>query len=98
MLDWIVEFFRSSYPSLYIATFVVAAFLFLSGLDDVFVDMYYWFHHTFSRKKFNKVRYDSPEAINKAPEKPTAIFVPAWHEYEVIDKMLVNACRTVQYQ
>ncbi len=98
MLDWLVEFFRGSYPSLYIATFVVASFLLLSGFDDVFVDIYYWLHHLFMRKKFNKVRYDSPETIARAPEKPIAIFVPAWHEYEIIDKMLINACRTVQYQ
>ena len=50
MIDLLVEFFRASYSSLYIATFIVAAFLFLSGLDDVFIDMYYWLHHIFMRK------------------------------------------------
>jgi adsorption protein B len=98
MMDWLVEFFRNTYTPLYIATFIVAAFLFLSGLDDVFIDMYYWLHHLFMRKKFNRYRYDSPAILDTTPEKPIAIFVPAWHEYDVIDKMLMNACRTIQYQ
>lgn len=98
MIDWLIQFFRSSYPTLYVATFIVASFLFVSGLDDVFIDMYYWFHHLLMRKKFNRFRYDSPETIHRIPEKPVAIFVPAWHESEIIDKMLTNACRTIQYK
>ncbi|HMD14923.1 MAG TPA: glycosyl transferase family protein [Bacteroidota bacterium] len=98
MLDWLVHFFRNSYPLLYVATFIVATFLFLSGIDDLFVDMYYWFHHFFMRKKFNKFRFDSPEIIHKTPEKPVAIFVPAWQEEDIIDKMLMNAVQTIQYQ
>jgi len=98
MIDWLIEFFRSSYYQLYVATFIVAAFLFLSGIDDIFIDMYYWFHHIFARKKFNKFSSDSPEKLHQVPEKPIAIFVPAWQEHEVIDKMLLNACRTIQYK
>jgi adsorption protein B len=98
MVEWIIELFRSSYQVLYVATFVVASFLFLSGLDDVFVDMYYWFHHLFARKKFNKFRYDSPERLHQVPEKPIAIFIPAWQEHDVIDKMLYHAVRTIQYK
>jgi len=98
MLDWLIGFFHSSYPSLYVATFFVATFLFLSGLDDLFVDMYYWFHHLLMKKKFNKFRYDSPEIIQQTPEKPIAIFIPAWREADVIDQMLIHACQTIQYR
>jgi bacteriophage N4 adsorption protein B len=97
MIDWLIEFFRSSYSMLYLATFIVAGFLFFSGLDDIFIDMYYWFHHLFMRKKFNKFRYESLEKLYSLAEKPMAIFIPAWHEYDVIDRMLLNACRTIQY-
>ena len=38
MVEWIIEFFRSSYDELYVATLIVAMFLFLSGLDDLFID------------------------------------------------------------
>ena len=98
MVEWLIEFFRSSYTALYIATFIVASFLFISGLDDLFIDMYYWFHHLFAKKKFNKYTYSSAENLHEIPEKPVAIYVPAWHEQDVIDKMLVNACQTIQYK
>ena len=98
MVEWLIDILRASYPVLYIATFVVAAALLISGLDDVFVDMYYWFHHFFTRKKIDRHRTESPEKLHEIPEKPIAIFVPAWHEYDVIDKMLMNACRTIQYK
>ena len=98
MVEWLIEFFRSSYTALYIATFIVASFLFISGLDDLFIDMYYWFHHLFAKKKFNKYTYASADNLHEIPEKPVAIYVPAWHEQDVIDKMLVNACQTIQYK
>ncbi|HEY6191148.1 MAG TPA: glycosyl transferase family protein [Bacteroidota bacterium] len=98
MLDWLIEFFRSSYHVLYVATFIVAAFLFVSGLDDVFIDLYYWFHYLLNRKSFTKYTRESPEKLHEVEEKPIAIFVPAWNEFDVIDKMLLNACRTIQYK
>ncbi len=97
MIDLIIEIFVSSYDSLYIATFAVAVFLLLSGIDDLFIDLYYWFHSIINKKKFHKYRYDKPEVIENIPEKQIAIFVPAWHEYDVIDKMLIHACKTIQY-
>ncbi len=98
MIDLLVHLLRSSYDILYVATFIVATSLFLSGLDDVFIDFYYWLHHFFARKKFNRFTFDDPEKLHLVPEKPVAIFVPAWKEYEVIDKMLMNACSTIQYK
>ena len=97
MIDWLIGFFRSSSHELHVAVFIVAVFLFLSGLDDLFIDMYYWFHHLFSKQKFNKFMFDSPEKL-QIPEKPIAIFIPAWQESDVIDKMLLNACSTLQYK
>lgn len=98
MIEWVIEFFRAYYQELYIATFAVAAALFISGLDDLFVDLYYWFHHLFAKKKFNKYTYASAEKLHEIPEKPIAIFTPAWHEYDVIEQMLTNACQTIQYK
>ena len=98
MMEWLIDVFQSSYATLYIATFIVASFLFISGLDDLFIDMYYWFHHLFAKKKFNKYTYSSSENLHEIPEKPIAIHVPAWHEQDVIDKMLINACQTIQYK
>lgn len=97
MIDIIISIFQSTYDTLYVATFIVAVFLFLSGLDDLFVDLYYWFNNIFNKKRMNKYRYMKPEEMEDVPEKAIAIFVPAWHEAEVIDKMLIYACRTIQY-
>src|SRR3989304_6196421 len=98
MIDWMIEFFRSSYDALYMATLLVAMSLFLSGLDDIFIDVYYWFHHFFARKKFHKFRYDSPERITQVPEKPTAIYIPAWKEADIIGRMLMHSVTTIQYK
>lgn len=98
MVEWLIQIFRDSHDGLYIATFVVAVFLLLSGIDDLFIDLYYWFHHLLKRRKFNKLRYEHPEKLNQLPEKPIALYVPAWHEQDVIDKMLINAVKTIQYR
>jgi adsorption protein B len=98
MVEWLIQFFRASYDVLYLATFIVAVFLFLSGLDDLFIDIYYWFHYIFKRRKFNKLRYESPEKLYQLPEKPIALYVPAWHEQDVIGTMLINAVKTIQYR
>ena len=98
MIDFLIGICREAYGELHWATFAVAIFLLLSGLDDLFVDLYYWFHHLFARKKFNKLTFESPEQIHEIPEKPIAIYTPAWHEDEVIDKMLINACQTIDYK
>lgn len=84
MIDIIISIFQSTYDTLYVATFIVAVFLFLSGLDDLFVDLYYWFNNIFNKKRMNKYRYMKPEEMEDVPEKAIAIFVPAWHEAEVI--------------
>ena len=98
MIESLIEIFRQTHDSMYVAMFVVAVFLLISGLDDVFLDLYYWFHYLSARKQFSKYRHASPEKLAEIPEKPIAIFIPAWHEANVIDKMLLNACRTIQYK
>lgn len=97
MIDWLIAFFRSSHDELHVAVFIVAVFLFASGLDDIFIDLYYWFHHFFSKENFHRFRNEPAEAL-QIPEKPVAIFIPAWQESDVIDKMLLNACSTIQYK
>lgn len=93
----VVDFFRASYDVMYAFTFIVAVSLLLAGLDDFIIDLFYWGMYLFSPKKLNK--YDSipQEDLDGVDEKPIAIFVPAWHEYDVIDKMLTHACSTLQY-
>ena len=97
LFQTIFDFCRASYDAGYIFAFVVAVFLLLSGLDDILLDLYYWFLYVISPGRLNKYRSEPREKLYRTPEKPIAIFVPAWHEYDVIDKMLINACSTLQY-
>lgn len=97
LFQGIFDFCRSSLDIAYPFAFVVAVFLLLSGLDDILLDLYYWFLYTFSPRHLNKYRSERREKLYRTAEKPIAIFVPAWHEFDVIDRMLVNTCTTLQY-
>jgi adsorption protein B len=94
----IVHFFQASYDALYVFTFIVATFLLVSGLDDVGADLYYWFYYTFRRKRLNRFQLLPTSTLHGTPEKPIAIFIPTWHEFDVIEQMLTRACTTIDYK
>jgi len=83
---------------LYTFAFIVAVFLMLSGIDDLAVDLYYWVFHLFAPNKLNRYRSLPREKLETVDEKPIAIFVPTWHEYDVIDRMLTHTCETLNYE
>jgi len=93
----VTEFFRSTYDVAQGIVAVVAVLLLMSGIDDLFLDLYYWFFRIVYPKKINRYRLEDPGLLKATDEKPIAMFIPAWHEYDVIDKMLLNACRTIDY-
>jgi adsorption protein B len=97
ILAIITEFFRSTYGFAHSVVVVVAIVLLVSGMDDLWLDMYYWYHRIFRKEKIEGHRREDPERLREEPEKSIALFVPAWHEEEVIDKMLLNACQTLNY-
>ena len=70
----------------------VAAYLILSGLDDLAVDLV-WYWHAIYRPTVTP----SAETLADTAEKHTAIFVPLWHEHQVIERMLAHNVATVQY-
>lgn len=79
---------------------IVAAVGFLvSGLDDVFVDLYYyirkWYRRFFVEHKYPKLTEDD---LRRAPEKRIAVMIPAWDESAVIARMLSHTLRWVDYQ
>ena len=94
----IILFFKASYGILYGFAFLVASFLLLSGLDDLAVDFYYWYHRLFRRARIKQFQNLPESALHAAPQKPIAIFVPAWHEEGVIGRMLARACETIDYK
>lgn len=98
LLTDIVHLLRILHPVLYVFTWVVAGSLLLGGLDDIAVDLFYWFQFLFRRKKLLRYQLIPPEDMLLAPEKPIAVFVPAWHEQDVIEQMLTRACSSLNYE
>lgn len=94
----IVSWLQFLSEPLYTFAFIVAAFLMMSGIDDLAVDLYYWFFHLFAPRKLNRYRSEPREKLNHAEEKPIAIFIPTWHEHDVIDKMLTHTCEVLNYK
>jgi adsorption protein B len=94
----IICLFQASRDVLYVFTFVVASFLLLSGLDDLALDLYYWFVYFFRRKALLNNQRLPVAALEERPEKPIAIFIPAWHEEAVIEQMLSRTCQSIQYR
>jgi len=70
----------------------IVAYLILSGLDDLAVDLLWWWQTI-----FHPQNPPSPEDLAHTPENHIAIFVPLWHEHQVIEQMLSHNLATVQY-
>ena len=79
-------------------TFFTVIILFISGIDDFFIDVYYWIRRGFkSLVEENKYPNLTTKELIRHPEKPLALMVPAWDEAVVIEKMLLNTLKTFQY-
>jgi adsorption protein B len=82
------------------AFLIVAAVGFLiSGLDDLFVDLYYYVRRLYRRwfveRKYPKLTEDD---LRQQPEKLIAIMIPAWDEHAVIRQMLEHTLRWLDYR
>ena len=77
---------------------VALAILFVvSGLDDLFIDIYYWMRYVW---RIIKTRHYEPLTYEKLTEKPQqyiAVLVPCWHEANVISTMLKHNCYSIDY-
>ncbi len=73
-------------------------YLLFSGLDDLFIDMV-WLCFTVRGKLFWKPRVVLPSErkLVSSPEQRIAIFVPLWHEAEVIGGMLTHNVAAIRY-
>ncbi len=70
---------------------VLAAYILLSGLDDLFIDMLYFL---VARKPFP---WPADGELARAPERRIAILVPLWQEHEVIGQMLTHNLSAIRY-
>jgi adsorption protein B len=71
--------------------------IFLSSIDDAFIDLYYWVYRVqrLVTRPFRKV--PSLKKLHALPQKRFAVMVPAWQESDVIARMLVHTLKTMDY-
>ena len=76
-------------------TALIALLIFISGMDDAFIDANYWLRRLGRRRK--RIGGAEAFAASGSPQAPFAIMVPAWKEHEVIAAMIQNTVRTLDY-
>lgn len=77
---------------------IAAIGFFFSGFDDLFIDLYYWIRRFWRALFFRKgIRPVTEKDLSQVPEQWTAIWIPAWHEAGVIDKMLLNTMESLNF-
>lgn len=73
--------------------------IFVSSLDDAFIDAYFWIRHLYrrlvTRRRHPRLKLES---LHAAKEAPFALMVPAWKEFEVIARMIENTNATLAYR
>jgi len=80
----------------YLLVFTAICF-FLSGVDDLFFDVYYWGLEIWRTYKFRNKKKLTYSALAALPEKRIAVMVPCWHEAGVIEFMLQHSVYTLDY-
>lgn len=88
-MDWLLDVFATWLYGLKVIAITLAVIMFISGLDDFFIDVVYWVRRI-KRKLSVYRRYPrmSYRELYKPDEKPLAIMVPAWNETGVIGNMV----------
>jgi adsorption protein B len=96
---WLIDFIAFYlYGLMYVAS-VLAVIIFISGLDDLFIDIVYWSRQTWrALTVYRKHAHLDYLQLYESEEKPLAIMVPAWQEHGVIDKMAELAATTLDYE
>ncbi|MFN3732519.1 cyclic di-3',5'-guanylate-activated glycosyltransferase NrfB [Comamonas testosteroni] len=78
---------------------VIAVVIFISGLDDLFIDLMYWGRRAWrALTVYSRHEQMNHKALLGVDEKPLAIMVPAWQEHGVIGKMAQLAATTLDYE
>ena len=81
------------YDIFQILLWITAIMLFISGVDDLYLDLLYWFEKGNYKRKLP----DFSEMFEK-PEKPIAVFIGAWKESGVIGRTLSYAVKNLKYE
>ncbi|MFJ5253724.1 cyclic di-3',5'-guanylate-activated glycosyltransferase NrfB [Pseudomonas sp. NPDC088414] len=97
-LGW-VDFFAYVLFALKYVAIGLALLMFFLGLDDLFIDLVYWFRKLIRRWRiYEKFERADEQRLYTIPEKPLAIMVPAWNEVGVVGEMARLAASTIDYE
>lgn len=78
---------------------VLLVILFIFGLDDLFIDAYFWMRKLRrNRSVYTQFKRANPNDLFVPKQKPIAILVPAWQEVGVVGPMADAAVKTLQYE
>ena len=76
----------------------LAAWILLSGLDDLFIDLVFcWQWLRVHLLLCEGLHWPSPADLDRPIRRRWSIFVPLWHEHEVIGKMLEHNLAAIHY-
>jgi adsorption protein B len=76
---------------------MTAIIIFVSTIDDLFLDSYYWLFEIKRMLRREPSTSIDAQALRELDERYLAIMVPAWKEYDVIAKMIDNTLATMEY-
>src|ERR1035438_4851738 len=72
----------------------VSGWLFLSGCDELVVDLWFAWQATFARDSWDV----SMERLDRLAQQRLALFIPCWMESGVIEQMLDHNLEIIDYQ
>ncbi|HYF22957.1 MAG TPA: glycosyltransferase, partial [Caulobacteraceae bacterium] len=81
-----------------IVIITVAVIIFISSIDDLVIDFFYWDIAWRERWRHAVKRPPAQKVLARHPEKNIAIMVPAWQESDVIASMVANSVNTFDYE
>jgi len=92
-------FAANYYSALELTAALVALLIFVSSLDDLFIDIWYWSRRVLRSFTVNlQHKRMTVEQLREKSEQSLAIMVPAWLEYDVISPMIENMVEVLEYQ
>ena len=92
------EYFLYYLLGLKIFFYLTAFFIFISSIDDLFIDICYYTRRLW-RKYYIYTKHPrlTQSDLFIDSEQHFALMIPAWQESSVIEKMLLNSIKTYQY-
>ena len=92
-------FAANYYDALEILVAIIAVLIFVSSIDDLFIDLWYWTRRIFRSLTVKRTHARlTTEQLREKGEQTLAIMVPAWLEYDVIAAMIENMVEVLEYQ